>query len=286
MALHKLERDTPADSGPARLASLWIGERLSPLEQTSALSFLELGHELTLYVTEPVEGVPPGVNVRDAREVLNTRDIVRHRKTGSPALHSDLFRFALMRSTQFMWVDLDIICLKRLTFHSPYVFGLETSDEVNGAVLRLPSNSLALKDLLVYDEQTVGYPAHLTRARRFKYFLKSWGRGLPITEWPWGSIGPRGLSFHLRLHGEFRHALPVESFYPIPLREVDRFIEPGGLSRADFSERTYAVHLWGKELRETVKRTWRGQVPPSSFLGQEISRQSAWSGFSISTCMS
>jgi hypothetical protein len=265
----------------AQLASLWIGERLSPLEQASALSFLEQGHELTLYVTSEVDGVPPGVKIRDASEVLNTQSIVRHRKTGSPALHSDLFRFALLGSTDCMWVDLDIICLSPLSFASDFVFGLETPDEVNGAILKLPRSSRALQDLLEYDEQTVGYPAHLSRSRKAKYFIKSWGRGLHISEWPWGSIGPRGLTHHLKRHDEFSHALPIEAFYPIPLNDAQLFLQPERLSRAHFGRNTYAVHLWGKELRQAIRRSSEGVVHPLSFLGQEIIRQSTWSGFPI-----
>lgn len=265
---------------PARLASLWIGDRLSPLEQTSALSFLEQGHELTLYVMGAVQGIPPGVKIRDANEVFKTNTIVRHRKTGSPALHSDLFRFALLGSTDFTWVDLDIICLRPFVFASDYVFGLETPDEVNGAVLKLPKSSLALTDLLKYNEHTTGYPPHLSRARKAKYFLKSMGRGLHISQWPWGSVGPRGLTFHLRRHDEFQHAMPIDAFYPVPLQQAHTFTEPDRLNRDHFGEGTYAVHLWGKELRETIRRQGGG-VQPRSFLGQEMIRQQAWSGFPI-----
>lgn len=245
------------------------------------LSFLELGHEVTLYVTGPVRGVPPGVIVRDAAEVFKTESILRYRKNGSPALHSNLFRYALLRSTESMWVDLDVICLKPMRFTTEYIFGLETPDVANGAVLKLPNHSLALTDLLTYHEKSVGYPPHLNGIQKIKYFLKSKGRGLPITEWPWGSTGPRGLTFHLKQHNEFRHALPTEAFYPIPLDQTHLFIEPGRLTRADFTDASYAVHLWAKQLRLAISQTPNRNLHPDSFLGREIARQSEWSGFSI-----
>lgn len=266
---------------PAQLASLWIGDRLSPLEQTSALSFLELGHELTLYVTNPVQGIPPGVKIRDAGEVLKTNGIVRHKKTGSPALHADLFRFALLNCTNFTWVDLDIICLRPFVFHSEYIFGLETPDEVNSAILKLPKNSRSLEQLCQFTEKTVGYPPHLSRWRKAKYFIKSGGRGLHITDWPWGSTGPRGLSFFLKQNDEFRHAQAIEVFYPTSYQDAHLLIKPKCLSRADFTDETYAVHLWGKELRQAIMRLDGGNINPQSFLGQEIIRQSTWSGFPI-----
>lgn len=77
-----------------KLASFWAGASLGVIEQLSALSFLAVGHELIVYSTDPLEGLPPGVEWRDANEILSTQHIVTHRKTGSVALYSDLFRYA------------------------------------------------------------------------------------------------------------------------------------------------------------------------------------------------
>ena len=55
-----------------KLASFWDGSPLGPLE-----------------------GLPPGVELRDANEILSTQRIVTHRKSGSVALFSDLFRYAV-----------------------------------------------------------------------------------------------------------------------------------------------------------------------------------------------
>jgi len=271
-------------SGPegGQLASLWIGDSLSPIEQISALSFLEQGHSLDLYTTDPVGGVPPGVRVLDAREVLPLQHIVRHRKTRSPALHSDLFRFALLEKTRATWVDLDLIALQPIDLSSPYLLGWESVKEVNGAILRLPRESPALRALLRFDAGFVGYPPHISRTRRWKYMARSLGRGLPITSWPWGSLGPRGLTHFMRETGEIRHALPVQAFYPVPMAQAGDFLQPDRLKRTSFGPDTVAVHVWGSKLRKIVAADFGGRIHPASFLGEEAGRLSRWSGFDVS----
>ena len=42
------------------IQSLWIGPRLTAMEQLTIRSFLEQRHEFRLYVYDRVEGVPDG----------------------------------------------------------------------------------------------------------------------------------------------------------------------------------------------------------------------------------
>lgn len=250
----------------AELASFWVGDTLGPIEIASLRSFLRQGDRITVYSPGPLLGLPDGVLWRNASEVMPADRIIRHRKTGSPALHSDLFRYQLMAKTDQIWVDLDVIALRPFQFESDWVFGFETADEVNGAVLRLPMRSVALQQLLCLTPDRRGIPDYLTGLRRVKYWLRGMGRGLPLEDWPWGSIGPRALTYYLRQAGELNHALPISAFYAVPLSDAARFLEPGGLSRADFGDEVFAVHLWGKQLRQAMIRDHGGQVPEGSFL--------------------
>ena len=49
------------------VASLWIGGRLSFLEQVCLKSFVDHGHRTILYTYGAVAGVPDGVEVLDAK---------------------------------------------------------------------------------------------------------------------------------------------------------------------------------------------------------------------------
>lgn len=268
-----------------KLASFWVDAPLGPIEQASALSFRDVGHDLIVYSTGPLNGLPPGVELRDANEILSTDNIVRHRKTGSVALYSDLFRFALLKKTDHIWVDLDIVALRRFPDDMNYLVGYENEQHLNGAVLRLPKNSQALARLLEYNVDTRGYPPFLKGFRRFRYMLKSFGRGMHISDWPWGAIGPRGLTHFLTETDEIGQALPTEAFYPIPWQQADRFARPHDLAFDSFQEGTLAVHLWGSLLRRHIDEHHGGIVPTHSFLHAAIERYTKTSGFPVARRM-
>lgn len=255
------------------LASLWIGGALGEIELASIHSFLRLGHKLIIYSYEPVPRLPRDVEARDAAEILPSRRIVRHRRSNSPALHSDLFRYALMRRSEAIWVDLDMIALKPFHFASPYVFGYEdTEGAVNCAVLRLPPASKTLHELLKFNEDTVATPPLLTGFRRWKYWLRGRGRGLPIDMWPWGSIGPHALTYFLRQTGEISHTLPVDAFYSVPISDMPRFITPGAMTLSQIPATAYGLYLWGGLMRSHLAQHCGGRVPEGSFLAGLLER--------------
>ena len=255
-----------------QLASLWIGDALGPIERASARSFLAQGNCLTLYAYGPVANVPEGVRLKDAREILGADQIIREKKTGSPALHSDIFRYALMEKSDAIWVDLDIIALRPFNFPSPYIFGYETETFVNGAVLHLPKNSKTLQALLKYKPGFRSIPPYLTGLRKKKYQVRAWlaGGGIPIEKWPWGALGPRALTYFLRQSGEIQYALSTSAFYAIALKETERFLIPGGIRAGDIPADAWAVHLWGKDLRKLLNEKYHGEVPAGSFLSKFI----------------
>ncbi len=254
----------------AELASLWAGERLSPIEVASARSFSRHGDRLTVYSPMAIANLPPGVTGRDAAELFPSDQLIRHRRTGSPALHADLFRYSLMARTYAIWVDLDLIALRPFEFGSAWVFGRESSQYVNNAVLRLPRDSVTLHALLALDPDTVGFPPHLRGVECFKFWLRTVGRGAPIDRWVWGATGPKALTHFLGMTGEVVHALHVSAFYAIPYEEVGRLLTPGALTEADLPAEVWAVHLWASALRPLIRDRWGGRIPADSFLGRAM----------------
>ncbi|MDO5527870.1 MAG: hypothetical protein Q4F71_00550 [Paracoccus sp. (in: a-proteobacteria)] len=214
--------------------------------------------------------MPDGVIQRDAREIYDPGYIVKHRKTGSPALHSDLFKYAMLAKIEMLWVDLDIIALKPFSFPSPWVFGYEGPDAVNGAVLGMPRESAALAALLEFKHDTIGLPQYLSGTRRLKYLLRSLGRGLPINRWPWVAVGPRALTYYLQMTGEISHTLPQSAFYHVPLENARLLVAPDAVSRESLPPEAWAVHLWGKKLRTVIAEEFGGTIPTGSFLANEM----------------
>src|SRR5438270_10250941 len=124
---------------PEMLNSLWFGEQLGYLEQLSIKTALAVGHPYTLYSYEPdtLRGVPAGIEVKDAREVMDDPRRLRHFEGKFKALGSDFFRYEIFAKELGYWVDLDVLFLRPLTFADDYVFGWEKPGSINGAVLKL-----------------------------------------------------------------------------------------------------------------------------------------------------
>lgn len=252
-----------------QVASLWIGNRLGPIELASIRSFRRQEHDFTLFSYEPIENCPPDVIARDAREIFDCGRIVLHKKSKSPALHADLFRYALIRQTDFVWVDLDIIALRPFDFPSDYILGYEDECHLNNAVLKLPHDSPALKQLLEIHVETKGCPPNLNGVRHLRYRLRNLlAGGLPITRWPWGAIGPQLVTAELRKSGEIAHSLPISAFYSLPLAEAGRFADPDGYNPSNAPTDAFAVHLWANRLRHYVDQKYAGTFPADSFVSK------------------
>lgn len=251
-----------------KLASLWIGDRLGPIEILSAQSFLAAGNDLTIFAYGPLADVPEGVEVRDAEPILSGEFIARYGDTGWPSHHSNLFRYALLQKGGPLWVDLDLIALGEMHFDTPHVFAYEVPPTiVNGAVLGLPKDSPALAALAELRPTTVGFPPDVRWDKRLWMSLVSGGKGVPIGTWPHTTTGPRALTHHLKATGEITRALPMETFYPFAWNEVDRFTTPGRLRPSDIPKACVALHLWGFHIKRRIRRRHGGKIPPDSYLG-------------------
>lgn len=258
-------------SRPA-VATLWIGDRLGEIEQLSARSFLDTGHDLTIYAYGPLEGVPDGATVRDAAAIFPGEPILRYRGKGSPSLHANLFRYAMIAATGELWVDLDIVALRPFAFADPQVFGMEAPGLVNNAVLRLPKDSPTLARLRAFRADTRGVPPDAGLLARAATWLSTAGRGRPITAWSHGATGPRALTAYLRETGEIAKALPQTAFYPVPWQETRRLVTARGLTDGEIPPECHGVHLWGFHLRRALARLPGRRAEEGSFVARASDR--------------
>lgn len=230
-------------------------------------SFLRSGHRMTVFSYAPLPDLPEGVSWRNAQDILPADRITRYARNGSAALHANLFRYQLLKKTDFLWVDLDVVAIRPLAFTSKHVFAWQGPEIVNNAVLGLPEGSPALDFLASFTAQSTGVPPHVTGLRRLKYRLRDLlSGGLGIARWPWGSLGPNGLTHALRMSGEIAHALPEQSFYPVAVDDYARFADPGALRDEDLPAGAKAVHLWNNRLRRYLLDRYDGMPPKGSYL--------------------
>jgi alpha 1,4-glycosyltransferase len=227
------------------LHSLWIGPRLTWLEQLCVVSWLAHDHRAVLWTYQPVEGVPRGVEIRNAREILPESAITYHRFSGSVSLFSNRFRYHLLQQYHATWVDMDVLLVQPLADPSPYLFGWESPDSICSAVLRLPRGSRVLRDLLALTDARVPVPHWWPLKERIRQRLRGLGRLHQAAEdMQWGTFGPRALTQILRRRNLTDLALHRETFYPLDWRETALFYEPPDIVEARLSHRTVAVHLW------------------------------------------
>jgi glycosyltransferase involved in cell wall biosynthesis len=133
---------------------LWIGNRLSKLEQLTIRSFIKHGHEFHLWLYDDLETpLPPEVILEDAGEIIS-RDKIFRKKDIDPetgvgrgsvgAPFSDLFRYKLLYEKGGYWVDMDVTCLKPLNFPGDYVFRPHRVGVV-GNIMKCPPKSALMR---------------------------------------------------------------------------------------------------------------------------------------------
>lgn len=243
--------------------TLWIGPRLGPVERACLKSVVNQGHRLALYCYDEPAGVPDGVELRDASEILPRDRIIRH-KTGSFALFSNWFRYELQRREAGTWLDCDVYLRAPIDGASPYLFGEEAPGRINTGVLRLPPDSPLLPPLLaLFEERSV--PPWLPFRSRMAARLRVLRRGRSgLAEMPWGSAGPNALTYLARRHGMSGHALPSDIFYPAPWQDALWITDPGRRLEDVVAPGTVAVHLWNERIKQVKDLPAR----PGSFLAR------------------
>ena len=108
--------------------SLWLGKRLSVMEQLSIRSFLDQGYSFHLYTYQDVENIPQGTTICRGEEILPADEIFCYQSgygKGSYSAFSNCFRYKLLLDRGGWWTDLDSVCLRPLDFDDQHVLGNE-----------------------------------------------------------------------------------------------------------------------------------------------------------------
>lgn len=263
-----------AGTEEVRIGALWIEGALSWLEQLCLVSFRDAGHPVTLFHYGPLGNVPDGIELADAGRVLPAEDVLTHERTGSPALHSDRFRYLMLaRHPGMIWADADAYCCRPFVPVEGHFHGWESPRHINGGVLGLPADSATLRALLDFTADPFAIPPWFGRkARRALAERAAAGDPVHAGAHPWGTWGPHALTHFLKATGEVRHALPASALYPVSFRDRRQLLRP----RADLSDRitaeTFSVHLYGRRMRRRLGRMPGGVPKPRSWLGRALRR--------------
>lgn len=238
--------------------SLWVGPRLSPLEQLCIRSFLARGHAFELYAYDAPAGVPAGCTLLPAGSILPREAVFTYRKgprgRGSPAAFANLFRYKLLLERGGWWVDCDMVCLDGPAGDPEVFFASEDDRKQCNAVLRFPA----------------GHPL----ARRLFEEASAAGRDLD-----WGETGPALLTRVLAEEGWSDRAAPPSTVFPLHWREWSFLVDPHRAAIARERLRgAMMVHLWNQMYRDWSLDT--AIAPPAgSVLAQWYVDHGLWSLF-------
>jgi hypothetical protein len=227
---------------------LWIGPSLGPVERACLRSVLRQGHRLSLYCYEKPAGVPPGIVLRDAAQILPRSSIIRHH-SGSVSLFSNRFRYELQRRALGTWLDCDAYLVRPLDGTSDYLIGEYEPGRVSTGILRLPQDSPLLEPLLAIFEQKTVMPWLPWRAKAAAHWrLLTTGR-VDVAKLPWGSAGPVALTYLTHAHGLADLAVPKDVFYPVPWQEADWILRPDRSLEDVLTPQTVSVHFWNERIK-------------------------------------
>ena len=241
----------------ARFQTFWHGSPLSPYQQLCLKSFVDHGHELTLYSYNSIE-VPAGVELRDAAEFF-PRDRVFFYSSGpgagSVSAFSNLFRYRLLHDNGCWWTDADVICLSRDVPETDIVFGWQDRSHalIGSAILKFPRGHHVVAELYNAAQEL----------------------GADVE---WGQAGPDLVTQVLKQHALEHLAMDVSLIYPLAPGEAIHALMPAHRDaiREKVSGAVF-LHLWNEILRRSSV-LHAVAPPPGSFLSELFEKHGVPSG--------
>ena len=228
--------------------SLWIGSDLSEMEKLSINSFLRNGHPYHLYTYVVPEGIPDGVVIKDANEIIPQYGVFQIR--GGYSSFSDFFRWKLILEKGGWWVDTDAVCLRPFDFKSDYVFiggrGLPgSSDCITSGIFKAPAGSAIMNggwnDCLLMNRATMA----------------------------WGAAGPPLFTMAVHKFDMLDDIVPGRLFFPVFYTEAPQaFIDED--TSDDYGD-AYSVHLFNEIWR--LAGTDKNATYPSSSAYEKLKKR-------------
>lgn len=223
------------------MQGLWIGSCLGPMEQVSIHSFMEHGHGFDLYTYGPMSGVPIGVNVRDAGEII-PRSLYDYSKFSSLAAFSDFFRWKLLLDRGGWWSDLDAVCMRAFDFADEIVLSSEAvrsgGQHTNCGNIKAPAGA------------------------EFLQWLWETCQKANVSQISWATVGPALIKQAASKFGLGPSERSPDVFCPVPWWNINQLIDASGFHPPRSS---YAVHLWHAVW--VRNRQPMDAAPPASFYG-------------------
>lgn len=233
------------------LGAFWARGQLSALDRACLATYLNFGCDLTLYSYEPVANVPDGVKKADAALIVPEAMLDRVMFNGRPDLahFSDIFRYAMIRQTGEVWVDVDLMMIADVPVpvHDNIIV-LEEQGGINGALLHVADGA-------IMDELDRIVQTKLDRELR------------------WGETGPMVIRDALRGSGVDAELYHNRYFYPVEHYDIWKVFLPDEYDLcAEQCSQAATLHLFNNILG--TMGYWKELAPPEgSYLHTILKRQ-------------
>ena len=208
--------------------SLWIGDKLSPINIVSINSFLSLDYQYNLYTYDDIENVPPNVNLLDGNDILPDSGIWYYGKgfnKGSPSAFSNEFRYKFLYEMGGLYCDTDFVLLKDFDFHDhDYVLAQEYNSKQHDYIV--------VSTFLIYSKH-----------KNQKVFEECMNHTDTIDRKTvvHGQIGPMLLDAYAHKNELWGYMSEVEKFTAVARgwEEVENLI-----TEKNIPKDAYGIHLW------------------------------------------
>lgn len=242
---------------------------LSPIELLCVASFLYHNHHFHLYTYTPDDASMQylkqqlykhrnfhNLQIKDARKILSENEIFFDSKGSiGIAAFSDYFRYNLLYQKGGWWVDMDVICLKYLSFSTPFVFATErclSNDTPLTAtcVIKGEKQSDFLLNLITKAKESIKNNDYIRNKTFFEKILKALrlGRKMPVKTVNWGLIGPQFLHQNIQDTPMMNFVYPPSYFCEIDWFNAKNFIDP--TFELKNTENLYTLHAWNAKWEE------------------------------------
>lgn len=228
-------------------------------------SFVDNGYKFHLFTKGPVDNIPDCVEHHDAGEIHQQSDIQSADMRYSNGFYSDIWRVHLFKKIDFMWVDLDVYCLRPIDYEKEYNFGINyKKGTVNNCVLKIPSHSVAPYLVRNFLETRVPIP-FWWRKPRLDPLLNHISEGnLPtLNSLPWTTTGPNVLTWALRTTGEINNGQHFSRYWHFDSALNHEYLNPD--SELEASPVRF-IHLFGSTKLHLRDAYYQGIPPQGSYM--------------------
>ena len=227
----------------------WHGSSLGPYQLLGLRSFVDRGHQVELYTYDHSGIEVPGWIIRkDAQEIWPADHVMCYRNEadigrGSFALHSNLFRYAVLFKKGGWWIDLDVVLLRPELPTQEIFFSIESRDPLQAttSVLKFPK----------------GHPA----------MMEAFEKCVTLGDTPlYGTPGADLFTEMVAKHDLAKFGEPFELTYPIIALDVPSLFDPA--QREEILKRcepAYFLHLFNETWRRAGIPRYLGP-PKGSFI--------------------